>query len=73
MDSEVRDLISTLNNLSKELELLVVKSRPWRRLPTRSLDRGPDTEFSRHRALDTPVRLSVGGKVHVASREGMSK
>ena len=68
MENQVRDLIGTLNNLSKELELLVVKSRPGRRVPSRGIDRGPETEFARHRALDTPMRLSVGGKVHVASR-----
>ena len=69
-EAQIQDLIRTLNNLARELELLVdrTRSKPGsgdrkvESAPASITERGSEKDFTRHKALNTPIRLNVGGK-----------
>ena len=80
-EAQIQDLIRTLNNLARELELLVdrTRSKPGsgdrkvESAPASITERGSEVDFTRHKALNTPVRLNVGGKVFPATWRMLSQ
>lgn len=64
---QVGELLVRLGSLTRELELLVDRkpaSRPESggRLQSAGAEQASQQDFTRHKSLNTPVRLNIGGK-----------
>jgi len=67
-DTNVEELLRTLTSLATELELLVERSRSGDRLDISStITTDNNKDFSKHKILNSSVRLNVGGKIFTST------
>ena len=74
--AQVEDLLRTLTSLASELELLVERNKSGDRVETSSGDVkniNSSIDFTKHKSLNSPVRLNIGGKVFTATWKMLSQ
>ena len=73
-ETQVEDLLRTLTSLASELEILVERNKTAERIESLNNNNvSNNRDFTKHKTLNSPLRLNIGGKVFTATWKMLSQ